>query len=115
MESKYIDRDAYYIEKALEEIERILESSNGIIEYDLQNNREKLDSIVFRLIQLSEHVDRVSDVFKLTHPEINWRDIKSFRNRLVHDYGDVDIQFVYDAISKDIVELKEVFVKLIQK
>jgi len=43
--------------------------------------------------------------FKKTYPSIPWRAIKGLRNRIVHEYGNVDLTIVYDTVKKDIPEL----------
>ena len=73
---------------------------------DFKNNPAILDGIIFRMIQMSEHMDKISDSFKGLHKEIHWIEIKGFRNRLVHDYGGVDLGFVHLAITKEIPNLK---------
>ncbi len=107
--------DREYIEKALGEIAIVEEYSQGFSEYVLQNDRIRVDAIVLHLIQVAEHVDRLSDVFKSLHPDIEWTSIRGFRNRLVHSYGEVDLHFVLAAITKDIPALKDVFLKCINQ
>ena len=82
---------------------------------DLNNNPAILDGIIFRMVQMSEHIDKVSDLLKSLHQEIHWLEIKGFRNRLVHDYGGIDLEFVYNAISKDIYILKIQLEKIINR
>lgn len=82
---------------------------------DLNNNPAILDGIIFRMVQMSEHMDKVSDSLKSLHQEIHWFEIKGFRNRLVHDYGGIDLEFVYNAISKDIYTLKIQLEKIINR
>ena len=105
--------DSYYIERSIEEIDRILLYSKGLTIIELHNNQAILDAIIFRMIQMVEQIERISDDFKLVHSEIDWIDIKGFRNRLVHDYGNVDFEFVYNALKYDIPELKEQLIKLL--
>ncbi len=62
--------------------------------------------MIFRLIQISENINKVSIDFKLIHQEVPWHSIKGFRNRLVHEYGSVDLKFVYDALIYDIPKLE---------
>ena len=38
--------------------------------------------------------------------QIPWTDIYGLRNRIVHDYGHVDLEIVYDTLTKDIAEIK---------
>lgn len=67
------------------------------------------------MIQMSEHMNNISDDFKQIHKEIKWSDIKGFRNRLVHNYGNVNLDFVFVAITVDIPKLKEDLQLLIEK
>ena len=106
------NKDKKYISKTLEEIDLIIEYTNNKTIYDLSLDKVLLDAVVFRMIQMSEHLDKISDKFKSLYPNIKWMNIKGFRNRLVHDYGGVDLQFVYNAITIDIIELKEELLKV---
>ncbi len=36
------------------------------------------------------------------HSEIPWRAIKGMRNRIVHEYGDVEISIVYETVVSDL-------------
>ncbi len=67
------------------------------------------DSMMFRLVQISENVKTLTPEFKNDHPEIPWADISGLRNRIIHDYGHVDLQIVFDTLKEDIPYLLEVF------
>ena len=108
MASEFIQKnDEYFLKEALKEIDLIQSYSKGMDEASFEENPAILDGIVFRMVQTSEHIRRVSDSFKKEHPEIDWISIRGFRNRLVHDYEKVDLEFVYLAINRDVPELKE--------
>ena len=52
------------------------------------------------------YIDKIiTEKFKETYPSIPWRAIKGLRNRIVHEYGNVDLTIVYDTVKKDIPEL----------
>lgn len=42
------------------------------------------------------------------YPHIGWRDIKDFRNLLVHEYFGVDFEIVWNTIKEDLPQLNEV-------
>jgi len=69
---------------------------------DLENNEVLLDSVMFRLIQVSENSDKLTDEFKDNCKSIPWRAVKGMRNRIVHEYGNVDLGVVYDTLKNDI-------------
>lgn len=96
----------YYIEEMIKNIDFILEHMNGISSEDLETNEVLADSMIFRLIQISESSKNITDDYKRMHETIPWGDIIALRNRLVHDYGNVDMTIVYDTLTKDIADLK---------
>lgn len=60
---------------------------------------------MFRLIQISESARKLTDAFKESHNQIPWSDVYGLRNRIVHDYGTVDLHIVYCTLVKDIPNL----------
>ncbi len=53
----------------------------------------------------------MSDEYKLSRTDIPWRDISGLRNRVVHDYGSVDLKIVYSTLVDDVPALIELFEK----
>ena len=101
--------DKYYAEKAIESIDIIDKYINGISYEQFVSDTELNDAIMFRLVQLIENVKNISIEFKSSNPQIPWGDIIGFRNGIVHEYGKTDYSFVYQVITKDLDELKELF------
>ena len=60
---------------------------------------------MFRLIQISENARKLSDQYREEHSIIPWTAIFGLRNRIVHDYGNVALDIVYDTLKKDIPDL----------
>ena len=74
-------------------------------------NEVLLDSMLFRMIQLSENAKKLSDEYKLMHGKIPWNAMSGLRNRIVHDYGNVDLKVVYETLKNDIPELLDLFLE----
>lgn len=51
-------------------------------------------AVVWNLGIIGEAVRQVSASLKELHPEVPWRQITSMRNRLVHEYFNVDLDLV---------------------
>ena len=62
---------------------------------------------MFRIIQISENNDKLSDEFKKQNNNVPWLAIKGMRNRIVHAYGNVDLSIVYDTVKNGIPEMYE--------
>lgn len=75
-------------------------------EEELAQNELLQDSMMFRLIQISENAKKLSDAFRIAeHPHIPWMAIYGLRNRIVHDYGNVDLGIIYDTLKNSVPEL----------
>ena len=107
--------DSYYFTKILEDIETIKEYLNNETYEEFLNDGKTIDSIMFRMIQLVENIKNVSIEFKDEHQEISWHKIIGFRNGIVHEYGKTDYLIVYEIITKNLDELKELFGRYLQE
>ena len=79
----------------------------------LEDDETLCDSVLFRLIQISENTKKLTDDFKTKNSAIPWRAIIGMRNKIVHEYGDVEFDIVFDTITKDIPDLCDLLEKLI--
>jgi len=55
---------------------------------------------------IGEAVARIDKPFRDSHPNINWRQIKDFRNFIIHDYFGIDDMIVWDIIHLNLDQLK---------
>ncbi|MEE1060445.1 MAG: HepT-like ribonuclease domain-containing protein [Ruminococcus sp.] len=100
-----IKDNKYYVKKIITDLSFIIKHTNNLTLAELEKNEILIDSVMFRLIQISENSDKLTSEFKLYHCEIPWKAMKGMRNRIVHEYGNVDMSVVYDTITNDIPEL----------
>ena len=98
--------DRYYRNKLVEDVDFIIEHMENQTQESLESDPVLLDSMMFRLIQVSESARNLSDEFKKTYNEIPWIAIYGLRNRIVHDYGNVDLRIVFNTLKTDIIEVK---------
>lgn len=91
----------------------MLEHTNGLTKAQMKGDEVLLDCIMFRLVQISENSDRLTDDFKARYSDISWRAIKGLRNRIVHDYGTVDISVIYDTVVNDLPMLYDILSGLV--
>lgn len=51
---------------------------------------------------IGEAVARIDASYKSLHSDIDWRQVKDFRNIIVHDYFGIDDTIVWDIIQMDL-------------
>lgn len=102
--------DKYYINKIIEEIDFVLQNVKDITFKEFNANQLLVDSVCFRFIQISEHCDKISDEYK-NNTRFPWRALKGLRNKLVHEYGIVIYDILYDTIINDLENFKDLLMK----
>ena len=103
-----VKTDSYYIQKIRKDLKFIVDHMTNVDIEELNADEVLLDSMLFRMIQLSENAKKLSDEYKMMHGDIPWSAMYGLRNRIVHDYGNVDLKVVYETLKNDIPELLEV-------
>lgn len=64
------------------------------------------DGVIREFEVIGGAAKHLSDAFKLKHLEILWREVTDMRNKLVHEYFDVDAELVWTTIAQDLPKLK---------
>jgi uncharacterized protein with HEPN domain len=92
----------------------ILDSCKAIIEYTenlsfdhFSNDRKTYSAVIREFEIIGEAVGKLPDDMKNRHTDIEWQDIKDFRNLLIHEYFGVDLEIVWNVIQEDISNLIE--------
>ena len=62
-------------------------------------------AILHQLLILGESTKRLSEGFRSDHPEIPWKTVAGMRDKLIHEYDEVDLDEVWKTISSDIPRL----------
>lgn len=99
--------DQYYIEKIRTDLKFISKHMKDVELDELRRNEVLLDSMLFRMIQISENAKLLSEGYKKEKSQIPWNAVYGLRNRIVHDYGHVDLNIVFQTLKEDIPDLLE--------
>lgn len=65
------------------------------------------DAIIGNVQVLCESAKRLDDELKAGHPEVDWRSVAGMRSVLVHDYFELDLEAIWDIVTRDLPVLKE--------
>lgn len=64
-------------------------------------NRMVQNAVMRSFEVVGEAARRVSPEFRQTHPEVPWRLMSDFRNKLIHDYFGLDLEVIWKTATED--------------
>ena len=82
------------------------EGSNSCRE-SLDKNRMLVLALMKDVEIVGEAASRISKEAQRATPEIPWESIIGMRNRLIHAYFDINLDILWQTVSKDLSELAE--------
>lgn len=100
----------------------IKDASEKILSYisthDLNKFKENewdQDAVMRNLEIIGEATNNIEDEFLKQYPDIPWRTIVNLRNVLIHDYVDVDLNIIWQIISKDLPDFYKQITDILDK
>lgn len=95
------------LEDILQAVDKILSYTGGMNFGEYMNDSKTADAVVRNFSIIGEAANKISPEFKSAHPEIEWQRIRGFRNRIVHEYFDIDHELVWQIKEENLPELKQ--------
>ena len=99
----------------LDAIERIQSYLRGSVENKFADDLMRQDAIMRQIEIIGEAARNVSAEFQEHHSEIPWSQMVGMRNKIAHDYSDIDIPEIWKTAKNDIPRLKKAVSKLLKE
>jgi uncharacterized protein with HEPN domain len=107
-----MERDLQSLLDMLQSAQIVADYLQGRSQNELTTDLQLQDAIIHRLLIIGEASKRVSEITRQTLTAIPWAAINGMRNRLVHEYDEIDLDVVWDTavngLPSLILELKKV-------
>lgn len=97
--------DEIRLHHMLDAAREALSFAEGCTRAHLDTDRKTTLSIVKCVEVVGEAASKVSAECRSEFPRVPWPAIVAMRNRLVHDYYDINLDIVWDTVSVDLPEL----------
>ena len=95
-------RDDAYLLDMLVAARKAIAFATELTYQDFSRSDLHQNAILKVLEVVGEARSRISDDFKAAHPEIPWRQVVGFRNRIVHVYFEIDLGVVWQVVQDDL-------------
>ena len=95
------------LEDIYDAIKKIISYTKEMSYDDFIRDDKTVDAVVRNFEIIGEASNRIPDDFKTEHPEIEWRRIIGFRNRIIHEYFGIDYENLWRIKNENIPVLFE--------
>ena len=111
--------DLVYIEHILQALQRISTYTNDMEQADFLIDNRTQDACIRQFEIVGEATKRISQPIRHRFTHIPWRSLAGMRDKLIHDYIQVDLIVVWTTITNDVtpllIELETIYALLISE
>lgn len=86
---------------------------SGIDKSTFLANRMMQDAIVRQIEIIGEATRHISEELQEKHPELPWFEMRGIRNKIVHDYLEINTDIIWDTVQNNLPALKPMIKKLL--
>jgi uncharacterized protein with HEPN domain len=104
-----------YLQDIWESTLAIEEYAQNLAEEEFYSNRQVQDAIIRRLEIIGEAVKNIDDDFRNKYPQIPWKKIAGMRDIITHEYFGVKLERVWDVLRKDLPDIKQQMLLIMER
>lgn len=83
----------------------VIEFTGGMGHDAFLQDAKTQSAVLHQFLILGEAVKRLSGEFCAGHPDIPWALIAGMRDKLIHEYNEVDLNEVWRTVQRDVPDL----------
>lgn len=108
-------KDRIIIQKIIEYISDTEKYIGNMQARDFLNDKKTITACAFSVSQIGELVKEITEETMNKYLNIPWNSIRGMRNRIVHDYENVDLSVLWGTIKNSLPDLKNELIDIILK
>jgi uncharacterized protein with HEPN domain len=97
--------DSIYVGHILDAAQKVVLRIRGKTRTEYDANEDLQIVLSFLIQTIGEAASRISAEFRDTHSHIPWKQIVGMRNKIVHDYMNIDADIVWEVANRNIPTL----------
>jgi uncharacterized protein with HEPN domain len=106
--------DTVYLHHILDAISLIEEYTKGMSENEFLANSMAHDAVVRQIEIIGEAARNISDEFREKHSKLPWGKMTGIRNKIIHEYFNINYSIVWDTVREDLPGLQKSIKKIMK-
>ncbi|PIS23371.1 hypothetical protein COT49_00795 [candidate division WWE3 bacterium CG08_land_8_20_14_0_20_40_13] len=106
--------DAIYVEDIVKACQKIIEYTEDFDADDFIGDSLTQDAVLRNFEVIGEAANKLPWKFVKTYPKFPIKDAIAMRNKVIHEYKNVDLDIVWDTVKKDIPRLLLISKKILK-
>jgi len=107
-------KDKIILKKILEYINDVSQYAVGLNFESFLQDKKSMSACAFAILQIGELAKELSDDIQSQNPAIPWKGIRGMRNRIAHDYKNIDSTVLWDTVETSLPKLKSQLIELLE-
>lgn len=99
-------KDRIIIQKIITYIDDVEKYIEGLSAIEFLDDKKTITACAFTVSQIGEISKEITEETIEKYAEIPWKSIKGMRNKIVHDYENVDLSVLWGTIKNSLPDLK---------
>jgi uncharacterized protein with HEPN domain len=99
-------RQVAYLLDILRSADAVQSYIEGYSREDFLNDPKTQDAVLRRLLVMGEAAARITPETEARFEEIPFRKMAWLRNRVIHDYGQIDLEIVWESVTLHLPQVR---------
>ncbi|MCL1832957.1 MAG: DUF86 domain-containing protein [Leptospirales bacterium] len=108
------EKDRILLKKMAAHTQEILSYIKDMDFKTFLSDKKSVNASAFLIGQIGELASQISNETQNNYSDIPWRNIKGMRNRIIHDYENVDFTVLWGTITESLPELLNIISKVLE-
>jgi uncharacterized protein with HEPN domain len=94
-------KDKIILQKIQKYIGEIISYTQGMTLEQFMEDGKTVSATAFAASQMGELANNISSEASELYPMLPWKELRGLRNRIIHDYENIDFNMLWQTVTED--------------